>query len=211
MAHIYDAVLKPGKMELISAWLPQAPWFTGTAPVTVEPVGSFRFDDPEGQVGIETHLVAVGTDVFQVPLTYRGAPLPGADDFLITTMEHSVLGRRWVYDACGDPVYAQALAGAILAAEGQARQCLEKDGAEVELPADVRVTGSGLPDGGELAEGPGRPPADLGISTLRTGDWQLAVVRMLELEGETAPDPSLTAEWDGQDIPVVLAWAVPTQ
>jgi len=33
-----------------------------------------------------------------VPLTYRGAPLDGAEDALVGTTEHGVLGRRWVYD-----------------------------------------------------------------------------------------------------------------
>ena len=52
-------------------------------------------------------LVAVGDGpVYQVPMTYRGMPLDGADAFLIGTTDHSVLGRRWVYDACGDPVFA---------------------------------------------------------------------------------------------------------
>lgn len=40
--------------------------------------------------------------VLHVPLTYRGAPHPDAD--LITTMHHTVLGDRWVYDGCTDPI-----------------------------------------------------------------------------------------------------------
>ena len=40
-----------------------------------------------------------------MPVTYRDAPLPGADAWLIGTMDHSVLGKRWVYDGVGDPVY----------------------------------------------------------------------------------------------------------
>ena len=76
---------------------------------------SYRFDDPDGKVGIEALLVRRGGEVFHLPVTYRGAPLDGAEAHLITTMEHSVLGRRWVYDAAGDPValgcYAAALAG----------------------------------------------------------------------------------------------------
>ena len=42
---------------------------------------------------------------------YRGAPLPGADEGLIGTSEHGVLGTRWFYDAAHDPVaVAQLLA-----------------------------------------------------------------------------------------------------
>ena len=35
----------------------------------------------------------------QVPLTYRGAPRPSAEDSLVTTMTHTTLGDRWIYDA----------------------------------------------------------------------------------------------------------------
>lgn len=56
-----------------------------------------------------------------MPLTYRGAPLPGAEPWLVGTMEHSVLGRRWVYDGCGDPVHVAALVATILAGGIQAK------------------------------------------------------------------------------------------
>lgn len=209
MAHIYQAELKPGKMDLISAWLPTTDWFPGTGQLAVERVGSYRFDDPEGEVGIETHLVAAGANVLQIPLTYRGAPLEGADAFLITTMEHSVLGRRWVYDACGDPAYGQALAASILSGEGQAEQYFLTDGVREYIPETVTVWASGLPDGGELVDGPQPGPADLPAAHIRTGDWMLSVPRVLDLGGETVADPSLTARWTGQDVPVLLAWARP--
>ncbi len=62
-------------------------------------------------MGVETLLVRVGEGpVLQVPLTYRGAPLPGGESALVGTMEHSVLGPRWVYDGTGDPVYVATLA-----------------------------------------------------------------------------------------------------
>lgn len=48
---------------------------------------------------------------YLAPLTYRGAPLDGADHALLGTAEHGVLGRRWIYDGCHDPVLvAQLLA-----------------------------------------------------------------------------------------------------
>jgi hypothetical protein len=46
---------------------------------------------------------------YLVPLTYRGAPLEGAERALIGTMEHGVLGRRWAYDGCHDPVLVAEL------------------------------------------------------------------------------------------------------
>ncbi len=100
MAMLHQATLTPTKAELIAAWLPGQPWFAGDAGA-VRLVGAYRFDDPAGEVGIESHLVEVGGRTFHVPLTYRGAPLDGAEAFLVGTMEHSVLGRRWVYDAWG--------------------------------------------------------------------------------------------------------------
>ncbi|MDK1359196.1 hypothetical protein QNO00_02775 [Arthrobacter sp. zg-Y1219] len=209
MAHIYQADLHPGKMELISSWLPTTDWFPGAGPLAIEGVGAFRFDDPDGEVGIETHLVAAGANVLQVPLTYRGAPLEGAEAFLISTMEHSVLGRRWVYDACGDPAYGQALAVSILTGQGQAAQYYEKDGVREQIPETITVRAGGLPDGAELAEGPQPGPADLPVTRIRSGDWELSVVRVLDLGGEAVSDPALTAGWNGQDIPVLLAWALP--
>ncbi|EFQ84530.1 hypothetical protein HMPREF0063_10382 [Aeromicrobium marinum DSM 15272] len=107
MAHVHGgADARPTKLELIAAWREDP---------DLVAIGSYRFDDPDGEVGIETHLLndAAGR-VLQVPLTYRGAPLAGADEWLVGTMEHTALGRRWVYDACADPVYVQTITVAML-------------------------------------------------------------------------------------------------
>ena len=105
MAVIHRAEIRPTKLELLGEWLPKLPWYPGEPGAAPASVGAYRFDDPRGEVGIETLLVrTVGGQVAQVPLTYRGAPLPGGEPSLVGTMEHSVLGRRWVYDGCGDPV-----------------------------------------------------------------------------------------------------------
>jgi hypothetical protein len=45
-----------------------------------------------------------GKTTYFVPLAYRGAPLPGAEQGLLGTSEHGVLGLRWIYDAAHDPV-----------------------------------------------------------------------------------------------------------
>ncbi|MFT4109948.1 CG0192-related protein [Propionicimonas sp.] len=103
-AEIHEATLTPGKLELLAAWLPAQEWFLGDSD-DVERVASYRFVDPEGEVGIETILVRSRGVTYQVPLTYRGAPLDEAKDYLVGTLEHSVLGTRHVYDAVGDPVY----------------------------------------------------------------------------------------------------------
>src|SRR5690349_6499081 len=130
MALLHRTTLSPTKLELLSAWLPTRRWFQGEG--DVERVAGFRFDDPAGAVGMETMLVRSGDGpVHQVPLTYRAAPLTGAEDFLVGTAEHGTLGKRWVYDACGDPVYAAALARVILGGEGQAEEYFEDDGQRV--------------------------------------------------------------------------------
>ena len=71
-------------------------------------LAAWRLDDPAGEVGVETLIVADESGpepvVYQVPLTYRGEPLGSADHALVGTMEHTALGHRWVYDAPHDPV-----------------------------------------------------------------------------------------------------------
>src|SRR6476660_5453621 len=114
MALVYStATLTPSKIALLTRWVAGQPWAAGVDAGSLEAVGAYRFDDPAGEVGIETHLVRTADDrLLQVPVTYRGAPLPDAP--LVGQPEHSVLGTRWVYDACADPVYALTLATTIL-------------------------------------------------------------------------------------------------
>jgi hypothetical protein len=91
--------LSLGALSDATTWLPSRPWFTGDG--ELQQVGAYRFDDTAGEVGLEALLVqSGGGEVMHVPLTYRGMPLPGADEFLVGTAEHSVLGARWVYDGC---------------------------------------------------------------------------------------------------------------
>jgi maltokinase-like protein len=108
MGKIYQsATLTPAFKDFLPDWVAHQPWYPGTGTPTLRPVGYFRFEDPEGEVGIETHLVTDGTSVVQLPMTYRGAPFD--DGALIATAEHSVLGQRWIYDAETDPVYRSEL------------------------------------------------------------------------------------------------------
>ena len=94
-------------------WVVRQPWYAGSGIPPLAPVGYFRFEDPAGEVGIETHLVTDGRVVYQVPMTYRGAPMkdsvPAAATSLIATAEHSVLGTRWIYDGEADPVWRNQL------------------------------------------------------------------------------------------------------
>ena len=122
MAEIHRTTLEPTKLELLTAWLPQQRWYAakGRTPV-LRKLGGFRLDDLAGAVGIEVMVVADESGpspvVYQVPMTYRAAPLLGAEGALIGTTEHGVLGTRWVYDAPHDDVFVDRLLALI---QGQA-------------------------------------------------------------------------------------------
>jgi hypothetical protein len=182
------AEITPTKLELLADWLPAQPWFVGDAS-TLQQVGAYRFDDPDGEVGIETHLVRVGDGpVLQVPLTYRAAPLDGGEVFLLGTMEHTVLGRRWIYHAFGDPVYRAVLAATILTGGTQAELVRDFGDGRVEIVEPrVRVKGSGAP-GSEI-----RPV-------------ELEVVQVLD-GAPPEGDEVLTGTWGDVTEPVVLAVA----
>lgn len=91
-------------------WVARQPWYAGDDSPALRPAGFFRLEDPAGEVGIETHVLTDGTTVYQVPVTYRGAPLiRAAEAALISISEHSVLGTRWIYDGTADPVWRAAL------------------------------------------------------------------------------------------------------
>jgi hypothetical protein len=150
MALLHAAELVPSKLDLIEAWLPGRPWFDGAT--GFQRIAAFRFDDPSGEVGIETLLVRAGDGpIYQVPLTYRGAPLEGADSFLVGTMDHSVLGPRWAYDACGDPVYVNAIAAALGGGITQADEYIEINGEmtrrdrNIEISVEDAVAPAGAP------------------------------------------------------------------
>ncbi len=202
MALFHRATLEPTKEQLIADWIPHQPWGpAGDQPIEV--IGGFRFDDPDGQVGLETFLCSAESNLFQVPLTYRDTPLAGAEAALISEMHHSVLGRRWVYDGLRDPVYVTMLAAATLTGQGEALGMAVYEGRWYIAPTNVRIHGGGwtlerVPvDRLELIsdEAPG--------SVLRSDRFQLTVYRRPK-PGREAP-LTLTATWPGQDAPVVLA------
>ncbi|CCH17200.1 CG0192-related protein [Micromonospora lupini] len=207
MALLHRATLRPTKLELLTTWLPGRPWWQGPADVEVVSRGAYRFDDPTGEVGIETILVtAADGPVHQVPLTYRAAPLADADEWLIGTTEHSALGRRWVYDACADPVYATALTHAILAGPGQAEQYFEVDGRREVRPPTMTIDVSG--DGGAVpAIGAVREVVDEVDTVIVTDAVELVVVRRPDAGAAGARGAILSGAWDGQPTPLPLAYA----
>ncbi|GAA5191893.1 hypothetical protein GCM10023346_12610 [Arthrobacter gyeryongensis] len=206
MAIIHQATLSPSKLELIEKYLPVQPWFTKDGAAPPELLGAYRFDDPAGQVGLETHLVSYGGKVYQVPLSYRGSELPGAKDSLLGTMEHSVLGTRWVYDACADPVYVVALATAILTGQQEAEQFVDVDGVLEPRASSVEVKGGGRPGAEVPALSPAAPITEDGVTSIDAGELTLVVNRVLDLGTQGSEDSaSLRGTWAGQEAPVLLA------
>lgn len=143
MALLHDATLVPSKRELIEAWLPSQDWAADLP--DLKPFAGYRLDDPAGEVGMEGILLrsADGTVVVHVPLTYRDAPLEGAEEHLLGTTEHSVLGTRWVYDATSDPAFVAELTATITAGGTGAEEYFEVDGERVTREPKVRVSGTG--------------------------------------------------------------------
>ncbi|MFI9611000.1 1,4-alpha-glucan branching protein [Streptomyces sp. NPDC052023] len=146
MAVIHRTDLKPAKLELLASWLPSRPWYSGgTGGPELAKAGGFRLDDPRGEVGIEFMVVTdtSGTQPagYLVPLTYRGAPLDEAGHALVGTMEHGVLGRRWAYDGCHDPVMVAQLL-ALLEGQVEAQDQNASDTPDREVARSC--TGGGL-------------------------------------------------------------------
>jgi hypothetical protein len=211
MALIHQATIHPTKLELLAEWLPGRGWYTAPAGEPAR-VAAYRFDDPAGAVGIETLLVRVGDGpVHQAPLTYRDAPLDGADEWLLGTTEHSVLGKRWVYDAVGDPVYAAALASAVLGNTGQAELVVEVEGRLVRRDFDMGIVSSAAQGAEVPAVGAIEGVVQGDPTLIMTDTVELAVVR--RLGADAVPTDAvltgavLTGTWPGQETPVPLASA----
>ncbi len=206
MALIYKAELAPTKLQALTGWLPGRPWAAGADASALTQVGSYRFDDPDGAVGIETLLVRTADGrLLQVPLTYRDAPLAGPAGALVATMEHSVLGPRWAYDGCADPVAVRAFATAIRTGAHEA--ALEYDrgaGVRERREPTMRVAGSGSPGAGVPALDPVRAVDGAAATVVVAGGLELTVRRVLDGDAP-AGSAALRGTWPGQGEPVVLA------
>lgn len=113
------ATLTPSFAELLPGWIARQRWYarTGSTPRFTH-VGGLRYQDPAGEVGIQTWFLRDDSNprptIYQVPLTYRGAPVAGLEHALVARAGHSELGERWIYDGCHDPVGAEAILDTIL-------------------------------------------------------------------------------------------------
>ncbi|KQV10939.1 MULTISPECIES: hypothetical protein [unclassified Kitasatospora] len=149
MAVVHNTSMNPGKLELLTAWLPRQSWYLGSGRVPeLVRAGGFRLDDPEGEVGIEFLVVVdtAGPDpvAYLVPMSYRGAPNgTGPESGLIGTSEHGVLGTRWIYDGTADPVLMTELA-ALLGGRAVAQKQSESDTPDPTVTVYPVTTGDAL-------------------------------------------------------------------
>lgn len=225
MAIIYRAVLSPGKLELLNSWLANVPW-GGKNDTVFERVDGYRFDDPAGEVGIEVFLLQAGDGpLLHVPVTYRGAPLPDGEDALIGTMDHSVLGTRYVYDATADPVAVTAFIDAIMTGATNAEMIEVVGDAHTVMEQTARIVGSGVAERGIDAKTDRAlaPVTDGGVTRVtlpakiggEARDVDLALRRTIEVApGSTAdevPALNLTGTWTGANDPQLLAWIPETE
>jgi Maltokinase N-terminal cap domain len=214
---MHQTTLAPGKLELLSSWLPAQPWYAGGDRPDLARAGGFRLDDPGGEVGLEFMIVrdssGGGERYYHVPLSYRGAPLAskeltGAGDAALVGMaEHGVLGTRWVYDGLHDPVLATPLL-ALIRGQADAQDQNQSDTPDPTVTSQYSGPGGALgirsmavitgPHGTDLlldtvpaSGGPAGPVTQL---TLR-------VRRLLEPDGDEGGPAigSVRASWTGPD------------
>jgi hypothetical protein len=204
VALLHNATVTPTKLEALTAWLPGRTWAAGLDLSALTQAGAYRFDDPGGEVGIETILVRTADGaLLQVPLTYRGAPLAGAEDALVATMEHSVLGSRWIYDGCADPVGVRALVAAVLTGGHEAELAYDSGAGIEQRRPTARVTGSGTP--GTAVPSVAAVTVVDGPNATVVGAGGLTVTVRRRLDGLVdATGETLRGTWSGQDEPVVL-------
>lgn len=164
-----SATIRPTKPELLEAVL--------GGPVEI--LGSYRFDDPAGAVGVEAFVVRRGGQLQHVVFTYRGAPLEVGEARLVSTMEHSELGPRWVYDGSTDPVAVDCFCRAVMGEQNQA---------VLELWEDGRMIGT-------------REPT-VRLSATAGAGADSATVRIFRNLGDAVGGPALVANWAGGEAVV---------
>ena len=208
MAIIHHTTLTPTKMELLSGWLPTRPWYLEAAGAA-EPVkvGGFRLDDPDGEVGIEFMVVTDEAVAYHVPLTYRGSPLDGADDALVGTTEHGVLGKRWVYDGTRDPVLVGQLVALIQGSTSPQAQS-ETDTPDPTVLVHAASPAALAPAGFTASDSPNGTLLRIEVGDL--GELAVAISRVLDDDAVQDGHGYVTAPWrqpDGATVRSVFATA----
>lgn len=209
MAVIHKATLMPSKLELITGYLLTVPGLSPFAGDALSQVGAYRFDDPAGEVGIESHVLATASgDVLHLPVVYRNERRDELDDWFVGTMQHSVLGERWVYEAGADEIYIRELARAIITGGSEVDEVVETPDGPVLRDPSVNVRGSGV-------SGASVPAIDAVSAERRGTDTVVAAGQMTitihHVIGSAANPPSagnatLSGNWHGLASTVRLAW-----
>lgn len=163
MAKLHSATIQPTKPELLETVL--------GGPVEV--LGTYRFDDPAGEVGVEGFVVRRGARLQHVVFTYRDARLDAGEARLVATMDHSVLGQRWVYDGTTDPVAIDCFRRAL---QGEQHQAV------LELWDDGRMVGTR------------EPTVRLDVQAEASEGTTVKIFRDL---GDASSGPALVAHWTG--------------
>ncbi|MGW2324919.1 maltokinase N-terminal cap-like domain-containing protein [Streptomyces sp. NPDC001700] len=200
MAVIHKTTMRPTKLELLAPWLPARPWYLGAGRAPeLSRVGGFRLDDPAGEVGIEFMVVEDASGErpvwYHLPLSYRAAPLDGAEHAVIGTSEHGVLGQRWIYDGTHDPVLVAQLL-ALLQGRATPQMQSESDTPDpsvaVEGAEAIPGRASGAPD---VTDSPGG-------TCLAVGPLTLDVTRVLRRDEDGAEQAAALAQ-------VSAGWRLP--
>lgn len=204
MAIIHQATLLPGKLDLLRDYLARHDALAPHVGDDLVQLGAYRFDDPAGVVGIETHVLSSNSgDLLQIPVVYRNESLDRAEASFVGTMEHSVLGTRWVYDACIDPIYVNELLRAILTGGTEVEEVVDTPDGPVPRDPSATVRGSGAGESSPhvvsvSVEGLGTE------SVISTGDHTV-VVRHVLAEGDAPTGLHLSGTWAARDGSIVLA------
>ena len=198
---IYRTTLVPSKLELLTEWLPTRTWYqaTGRTPA-LEKAGGFRLDDPEGEVGIEFMMVTdtsgAEATAYHVPLTYRAGPLEEGENALVGTVEHGVLGRRWVYDGTRDPVLVTQLVALI---QGQAKAQAQSESHTPDPTVLARPAADGPVEQAGLAVVDGVIGTEIQVGLVAGGQLVVRVLRVLapvaDEAGELGDYGYVTATW----------------
>jgi hypothetical protein len=116
----------------------------------------------------------------------HNATLSPSKQWRTGTSEHSVLGKRWVYDGCGDPFWAATLATAILTGGTQVPVFIDRDGERVEVPPRMQVRGSGSAGDVPAVTSVDSVTDEGTVTLVRAGDLELALARVVgsPLDGE---------------------------
>jgi maltokinase len=106
-----------GVPDYLETWMTRQRWFAGKSRAPrLEVIGGFGLADPTGAAVIRVYLVLDHAEhplLYQVPLTERREPLPGAESALVAVFDVED-GMRYVYDGPHDPAFAAALLRLIL-------------------------------------------------------------------------------------------------